>query len=89
MQILQTPTFRKMLKKLHDNQKKDLDKAIDVIAANPLLGNQQKGDLSDVYVYKFSMVKQQVLIAYQFNQVKQTIVLLALGSHENFYLDLK
>ncbi|MFD1007349.1 type II toxin-antitoxin system RelE/ParE family toxin [Oceanisphaera ostreae] len=37
-QILQTPTFKKAVKKLHQNQKADLDKAIKKLIENPLLG---------------------------------------------------
>jgi len=89
MKVLQTPTFAKQLKKLHANQKKDLDLAITTVMANPAIGNLKKGDLSEVQVYKFSMVKQLTPLAYEWQEYQQTLILLSLGSHENFYRDLK
>lgn len=50
---------------------------------------QKKGDLSEVKVYKFKMVKQLILLAYKVNKNEFQIILLAIGSHENFYRDLK
>ena len=87
MKIVQTPSFEKSVKKLHANQKKDLDSAVHRLVENPSLGEPKAGDLSDVSVYKFKMVKQLTLLAYSYD--KATLRLLALGSHENFYRDLK
>jgi mRNA-degrading endonuclease YafQ of YafQ-DinJ toxin-antitoxin module len=87
--ILQTPTFGKQLKKLHDNQKKELNRAITKVIGNPNIGNMKKGDLDGVQVYKFSMVKQLTLLAYEWHENEQQLILLSLGSHENFYRDLK
>ncbi len=63
-QVLQTPTFKKAVKKLHKNQKEDLDEAIKQLMADPLLGEQNEDGTV-------------------------TLELMALGSHENFYRDLK
>jgi len=89
MKILQTPTFKKQVKKLHGNQRKDLDSAIKTIIKNPYIGNMKKGDLSGIQVYKFKMVKQLTLLAYELYEAEMEIVMLALGSHENFYKNLK
>jgi len=89
MQIDQFPVFKKTVKKLHTNAKQDLDEAIKELIKNPLLGEEKKGDLSGVRVYKFSMVNQLTLLAYKFDEVSEELTLLALGSHENFYRDLK
>jgi len=86
IEVLQTPMFAKRRKKLHKNQIEDLDKAIKEIIKNPMIGTQKKGNLSDVWVYKFKMVKQENLLAYQWNP--KTRKLLALGVHENFYRDI-
>ena len=86
-QVLQTPSFKKVLKKIHQNQKKELDSAILEIIKNPYQGEQKKGVLSDVFVYKFKMVNQLTLLAYMYNGSQ--IILLDLGSHENFYRDLQ
>ena len=90
MKIIQTPTFARQAKKLHKNQKKDLDCAVKEIAKNPTCGELKKGNLESIRVYKFKMVKQLTLLAYEWRHSElQLIVLLALGSHENFYRDLK
>jgi mRNA-degrading endonuclease RelE of RelBE toxin-antitoxin system len=89
MQILQTQSFKKSTKKLHVNQKQQLDNAIRILVDKPNSGEVKRGDLADVRVYKFHMVNQLVLLAYQYDSQNCIITLLALGSHENFYRDLK
>ena len=88
-EILQTPTFKKAVKKLHKNQKLDLDSAINELIRDPHLGEQKKGDLSFLRVYKFNMVKQLTLLGYSYEDGTVTLELMALGSHENFYRDVK
>jgi mRNA-degrading endonuclease RelE of RelBE toxin-antitoxin system len=88
-QVLQTPTFKKAVKKLHKNQKADLDEAIKELMIDPLLGEQKKGDLAFLRVHKFSMVKQLTLLGYSYEDGTVTLELMALGSHENFYRDIK
>lgn len=87
--VLQTPSFKKAIKKLKPNQKKELDSAIKEIMAKPALGEQKKGDLSFLRVYKFKMNKQLTLLGYSFNDGTLTLELMALGSHENLYRDIK
>lgn len=89
MIIQQTPSFSRNIKKLHKNQKKDLDEAIKAIMKDPSIGEMKKGDLNGVQVYKFKMVNQLTLLAYDYTPSKKQLILLALGSHENFYRDLK
>ena len=87
--VLQTPTFKKSVKKLKPNQKSELDIAIKALMAKPSLGEQKKGDLAFLRVYKFKMNRQLTLIGYSFDDGTLTLELMALGSHENFYRDLK
>ena len=89
MQVLLYPAFEKTVKKLHPNAKKDLDKAVKTLMENPQSGEMKKGDLSGIRVFKFKMVRQLSLLAYIYNQTEDILSLLALGSHENFYRDLK
>ncbi len=85
--VLQMPLFKRAYKKLKRNQQEVTNQAVAAIVDNPALGEQKRGDLSGVYVYKFDCVNQQFLLAYEWDP--QTRVLLALGVHENFYRDLK
>ena len=87
--ILQTPSFKKAVKKLHKNQKMELDNAVKKLIENPLLGEQKKGDLIFLRVYKFKMLKQLTLLGYSYEDGTVTLELIALGSHENFYRDVK
>ncbi|MCG7923249.1 MAG: type II toxin-antitoxin system RelE/ParE family toxin [Candidatus Thiodiazotropha lotti] len=89
MKLLQKPLFQKAYKKLHANQKSDLDAAIKTIMKAPDIGQSKTGDLSGVLVYKFKMAKQLTLLAYTYHNQTITLTLLALGTHENFYRDLK
>jgi len=88
-QVLQTPLFKKIVKKLHKNQKQDLDDAIKVLMEEPTTGEQKKGDLSYLRVYKFKMVNQLTLLGYSYEEGTLTLELIALGPHENFYRDVK
>ena len=87
IRVYQTRLFQNQKKKLKKNQIDDLDIAIESLIKNPKLGQQKTGDLSNVWVYKFTMANQQYLLAYLWDQKTRT--LLALGVHENFYRDLK
>lgn len=86
--VLQTPTFKKAVKKLKPNQKKDLDSAVKALMANPNIGEQKKGGLAFLRVHKFKMNKQLTLLGYSFDEGALVLELMALGSHENFYRDL-
>lgn len=87
--VVQTPAFRKAVKKLKASQKKDLDKAVKELMDKPDLGEQKKGDLAFLRVHKFKMSKQLTLLGYSFDDGTLTLELMALGSHENFYRDMK
>ena len=89
MRVIQTPTFKRQSKKLHINQKISLDSAIRQILLAPEIGELKKGDLSGVRVYKFQMIGQLTLLAYEILQEQKALALLTLGSHENFYRNLK
>ena len=88
-EVLQTQNFKKAVKKLHQNQKRDLDKAVKELIENPLLGEQKNGDLYFLRVYKFIMVKQLTLLGYSHEAGTVILELIALGSQESFYPDVK
>lgn len=87
VQVLQAAAFARAYKKLHKNQKDDVDTAVKVIVKTPDIGESKRGDLAGVYVYKFKSQNQLMLLAYEFDP--ETRMLLLLGSHENFYRELK
>jgi len=89
VEIIHYPSFFKALKRLQENEKKDLDDAVRAVAKDTSIGELKKGDLNGVRVYKFHMVKQLALLAYEYDEVNDKLTLLAFGSHENFYRDLK
>ena len=92
LSICATPSFSRVAKKLHAKDKKVLDKAIEHIAKTPLAGEEKKGDLAGVFVYKFKLNNQETLLGYRLepNKLKPVdIVLLAVGPHENFYAGIK
>lgn len=85
--IKQMPAFKKAYKKLHGNQITAVNEVIKAIIKNPKIGEEKKGDLASVFVYKFKIHNQLMLLAYEWNP--QERLLLALGIHENFYRNLK
>jgi mRNA interferase RelE/StbE len=88
MRILVTPTFERAVKKLHKQQKAALDEAVRTIVGQPKAGEIKVGDLAGVKVYKFSMGNLLCLLAYRVLD-ENTLKLLMVGPHENFYRDLK
>ncbi len=87
VRVQQTNAFLRAYKKLRDNQKDAVDGAVAAIVADPTLGVAKKGDLNGVFVYKFDCINQLFLLAYEFDPA--TRVLLLVGTHENFYRNLK
>lgn len=85
--VQQTNTFLRTYKKLHNNQKDAVDQAVTDIVCDPAIGEAKKGDLAGVYVHKFDCVNQLFLLAYEYDP--STRVLLLVGTHENFYRNLK
>ncbi len=88
MRILVTPTFERAVKKLHRQQKTALDEAVRVVASQPDAGEAKTGDLAGVQVYKFRMGNLLCLLAYRVLS-DESLNLLMVGPHENFYRDLK
>ena len=92
LKVRAVPTFLRAVKKLHANQKAVADDVVKEIAAQPDAGEEKRGDLSGVFVHKFKINNQEYLLAYELLPNKQApdeVMLLALGSHENFYRNLK
>lgn len=88
-EVRQTRRFARTYKKLHEKLIIDINTAVIEIAKNPNIGEKRKGDLSKLWVYKFKCSSQLYLLGYTRNDGIRLIYLEALGSHENFYRDLK
>jgi len=58
-------------------------------AVKKLNAQQKRGDLNFLQVYKFCMNNQLTLLAYSYEEQIITLTLLDVGSHENFYRDIK
>ena len=83
------PKYNRIKKKFPGVLRKELNKAEDHVAIDPSVGEEKKGDLKGIRVYKFNVLDQQILLAYKVNKNKKEIIFVACGGHENFYRDLK
>jgi len=87
--VRQTRRFARTYKKLHDNAAAEVDGAIEAVADNPDIGDKKKGDLADLWVYKFRCLGQLHLLGYTRDDGVRLVYLEAVGPHENFYRELK
>lgn len=87
MKIYQSRIFENRVKKFSKQEKELLDGEIKKIAENPLIGEEKKGDLKGVYVYKFKIKSLLYLLSYR--MIKSDLELIMIGPHENYYRDLK
>jgi len=63
--------------------------ALDKIAENPFIGEQLKGHLTSIYSYHVNEKGVEYRIAYQINSKDIVVIVMQIGSRENFYEDLK
>ena len=87
MKITYSPKFKKSYKKLFDNEKLAIKNAVSKLSKEPLLGDLKKGDLVWLRVYKIKIKTHEFLIGYSFDG--NNLILYSLGTHENFYRNLK
>lgn len=87
MQIKQELAFRKIYKKMPNQQKLVIDDAIRTILKDPHCGEEKKQDLAGIFVYQFKIENQLYLLAYKFDPVTLTVLLI--GVHESFYKSFK
>lgn len=89
MKIKMTNAFERAAKRFHRTQIDYIEDAIVDIAKDPEIGEIKKGDLAGVQVYKFRINTQLILLAYIYDESNSELTLISLGTHENFYRDLK
>jgi mRNA interferase RelE/StbE len=87
MKIYQSRIFEKKVKKMSKGEKDALDREVRNIGDNPNIGEEKKGDLKGVFVHKFKLKTNLYLLAYR--KTGNDLELVMLGSHENYYRDLK
>jgi mRNA-degrading endonuclease RelE of RelBE toxin-antitoxin system len=87
MKIFQSRSFEKNVKKFSQKEKKRLDEEIKKIAKDAAVGEEKKGDLRGVFVYKFIIHALQYLLSYRLAGDRLEVIMI--GSHENYYRDLK
>ncbi len=87
MKIYQSRSFEKKVKKMSQAEKGILDREIKNIAENPNIGEEKKSDLKGVFVHKFKLKTNLYLLAYRKTGVDLELIMI--GSHENYYRDLK
>ena len=87
MDMLYKPPFRKFVKKQTRPLQLAVEDEVEKIAENPAIGKIKIGDLQGIQVYKFNFQRQNFLIAYR--AAEPDIIFYSIGTHENFYRDLK
>jgi mRNA-degrading endonuclease RelE of RelBE toxin-antitoxin system len=87
MKIYQSRLFEKKVKKMSKTEKHALDREVRNIAENPNIGEEKKGDLKGVFVHKYKLKTNLYLLAYRKAGIDLELVMI--GSHENYYRDLK
>ncbi len=87
MDTFYKPPFKKFVKKQARPLQLSIEDEIEKIIENPSMGETKKGDLQGYRVHKFTFKKQRFLIAYRILEAE--IIFYMVGSHENFYRNLK
>ena len=87
MKIFQSRSFEREVKRFSKKEKQRLDEEVKKIFKDQTLGVEKRGDLRGVFVHKYKVQKFQYLLSYRI--VSGNIELIMIGSHQNFYRDLK
>ncbi|MGQ5709663.1 type II toxin-antitoxin system RelE/ParE family toxin [Lactobacillus sp. PSON] len=82
---------KKYIKKLKDRilKKKFSDLIFKDIAINPYSGKPKEGDLATIYTKKIWYQKTQYRIGYKIKDDNIIVIILLVGTRENFYEELK
>jgi len=86
--------FAQYVKKAHKPLQLAIEDEVDVVCADPEIGELKVGDLAGIRVHKFRFSQQEYLIAYRAPKDDVPVEFLVIdfyqvGSHENFYAELK
>lgn len=94
MKIYYKRPFAQFVKKSRKPLQLAIEDKVILVCKNPGLGEQKIGDLHGLYIYKFRFNNQEYLMAYKFGPNENNLEILwidfyKIGSHENFYTELK
>lgn len=86
--------FAQYVKKAHKPLQLAIEDTVESICDSPHLGELKTGDLAGIRVYKFRFNRQEYLVAYRppDNDLPLEFLIIdfyQVGSHENFYDELK
>lgn len=88
MKVYQSSFFARKVKRLKPAEKAELDQVVRDIIDSPAVGDEKKGDLKGVFIYKFKLHKNDYLLAYRICS-ENCLELIMVGPHENYYRALK
>lgn len=86
--------FAQYVKKAHKPLQLAIEDAVALVCSSPDIGESKVGDLAGIRVYKFRFNRQEYLMAYRPPVEDLPLEFLIIdfyqvGSHENFYAELK
>jgi len=87
MQTSYKRIFRKFVKKQSRSFQLAIEDEVDKIIHNPFSSELKRADLAGLWVHKFKFQGQLYLMAYRVET--SALIFYMIGSHENFYRDLK
>jgi mRNA interferase RelE/StbE len=87
MRIIQSRTFEKRVRRFRKQEKTILDRQVRRIAKDPSVGQEKRGELRGVFVYKFKIHATQYLLSYRMADT-DSLELIMIGPHENYYREL-
>ena len=87
MLVSYKPPFKKFVKKQTRSFQLVIEDEVEAVIQNPLAGEGKKGDLTGFRIHNFSYLGQKFLLSYVIQTEK--IRFFTIGSHENFYRELK
>ncbi|NLW48240.1 MAG: type II toxin-antitoxin system mRNA interferase toxin, RelE/StbE family [Firmicutes bacterium] len=79
----------KQLRNLDKPVKDRVIEALEQLAKNPFSGERLKGDLTAIYSYHLKVAGVDYRIAYQIKEQEIVVIVLQIGTRENFYEELK
>ena len=89
-QIRIMPKAEKFIKKQKEkNLKEKIKNAFLEIQKNPYIGEEKIGDLAGIYGFDLFYNKTNYEISYKIYEAENTIVIILIGTRENFYESLK